>query len=220
MLGWLSRFFGKENKKISEEEFEDDGPIHPKEPIPEFKYHPHPLDTITFEQKEPTTCMCCNRFTQVYYEFPFESSLISDDDDFVICPNCIKNGEASKRYQGKFQNPDLCEKVSDPEKLDELCHRTPGYYAPEKAYWLAHCDDFCALVALIDDWCEIEEKGIEKEIEIDWVVNDNYEIKDIETLKEQLNYENDEPLYGYLFRCLHCGKHRLYVDFDNSDDED
>jgi len=219
MAGWLSRLFGKEKNKISEEDFGHDDPIHPKEPIPEFKYHPHPLDTITFEQEELVTCMCCSRLTQVYYEYPFESSLVSDDDDFILCPNCIKNGEASKKFQGKFQIPDFCEKVSDPEKLDELCHRTPGYYAPEKAYWLAHCDDFCALVALIDDWSEIEDRGIEEEIEADWVVNSDYKIEGIETIKDELNFDNENSFYGYLFCCLHCGKHRLYVDFDNADSD-
>jgi len=186
-----------------------------------FKYHPHPLNTDTFEQEESVICKCCNRPTLVYYEYPFESSLSSvDDDDFFLCPHCIKNGEASKKFQGKFQNPDFCEKVSDPEKLDELCHRTPGYYAPEQAYWLAHCDDFCALIDTIDDWSQIEERGIEEEIEDDWVVNADYKIEGIEALEEQLHYDNDGTLQGYLFRCLHCGKHRLYVDFDTCDGDE
>jgi len=215
MLGWLSRFFGKEDKETAEEV----GPIHPKEPIPHFKYHPHPLDTCTFEQDKPVICACCKRSTQVYYYYPFESPLFTDDDDLNLCPDCIKNGEASRKFQGKFHDPEFCEKVSDQEKLDELCHRTPGYYSPEKAYWLAHCNDFCALIALIDDWSEIEEKGIENEIENDWVVNSDYEIEGLEALKDQLDYDHGEPLHGYLFRCLHCGKHRLYVDFDNGDSD-
>jgi uncharacterized protein CbrC (UPF0167 family) len=215
MLRWLSSFFGRND---SEEDYDDDEFIQPKQDIPEFKYHPYPLKTLTFEQEDSVTCKCCNMPTLVYYTYPFESSLDSVDyDDFFICPTCIIDGKASEKFQGKFQEPEYCEPVSSPEKLDELCHRTPGYYAPEKAYWLAHCDDFCALVDLIDDWCEIEEKGIEREIEEDWVINDNYDITDIAVIKEHLNFDNGGAFNGYLFRCLHCGKHRLYVDCDTTD---
>jgi len=214
MAGWLSRLFGRGDSEY----LEHDGPIQPKEPIPAFKYHPHPLDTDAFEQDKSVMCRSCNRPTRVYYSYPFESPMVSDDDDeFSICAWCIRNGDAARRFQGKFQDPDFCEKVSDPEKLDELCHRTPGYYAPEQAYWLAHCDDFCALIEEIFDWSELEEKGIVAEIESDWVINEDYDISDLAVIKEHLNYDNDGAFQGYLFRCLHCGKHRLYVDCDSED---
>ena len=29
--------------------------------------------------------------------------------------------------------------VDDPEKLDELIHRTPGYSGWQQEYWRAHC---------------------------------------------------------------------------------
>ena len=34
--------------------------------------------------------------------------------------------------------------VDDPEKLDELIHRTPGYSGWQQEYWRAHCGDYCA----------------------------------------------------------------------------
>ena len=212
MAAWLSKLFGK---NPSEKETWDDGPIQPKEPIPFFKYHPHPMDTLAFEQERSIICHSCNRPTQVYYEYPFDSPMISDEDDFYFCAYCIKNGDAAKKFQGRFQDPEFCEEVSDPEKLDELCHRTPGYYAPEQTYWLAHCDDFCALIDTIDDWSEIEERGIEREIAMDWLINDDDDTTDLSTIKKHLHYQNGGAFQGYLFRCLHCGKHRLYVDCDS-----
>ena len=209
MMSWLSRFRGRE--QVEQEE----GPIEPKEPIPAFPYHPHPLDTGSFEQDKSVVCRCCSRPTQVYYYYPFESPMISDEDvTFFLCPHCIKNGEASRRFHGHFQDPEFCEQVEDREKLEELCYRTPGYYAPEEPYWLAHCNDFCALIDTVDDWSELEERGIEAEVDADWVVNSDYDVTDIKVIKEHLNYDNDGAFQGFLFRCLHCGKHRLYVDLD------
>ena len=209
MFNWLDNLFKKDN---TGEDLEES--LEPLEPIPDFKYHPFPLETGAFEQDGKTViCHCCGRTTRVYYEYPFDTDLIPDDDfDIYFCADCIKNGEASKKFRGVFQNPNFCEKVADKTKLEELCKRTPGYYAPRQAYWLAHCDDFCALVEDIFAWSELAEKGLESEVEEDWVANADLDINDINLIKKRLRYSG--KYFGYLFRCLHCGKYRLYVDSD------
>lgn len=46
------------------------------------------------------------------------------------------------------------------------------------------------------------------------VMND-YQLKYIELKKEYEKSDgNAESVQGYLFRCLHCGKHLLWVDCD------
>ena len=48
-------------------------------------------------------------------------------------------------YNGSFQDDcSLDDGVDDPEKLDELIHRTPGYSGWQQEYWRAHCGDYCA----------------------------------------------------------------------------
>ncbi|WP_458787851.1 CbrC family protein, partial [Vallitalea sediminicola] len=63
-----------------------------------------------------------------------------------ICPWCIKNGKASEKYDGMFQDDQSCDKVNKEEYLDELVHRTPGYCGWQQEYWLSHCGDFCAFI--------------------------------------------------------------------------
>lgn len=40
-------------------------------PLPQFKYHPKPLETGAFEQDKTVECDCCEQQTSVYYSAPF-----------------------------------------------------------------------------------------------------------------------------------------------------
>lgn len=40
-------------------------------PLPQFKYHPKPLETGAFEQDKTVECDCCEQQTSVYYWVPF-----------------------------------------------------------------------------------------------------------------------------------------------------
>ena len=112
-------------------------------------------------------------------------------------------------HSGEFQDADNVGKVSDSDKLDELLHRTPGYIGWQQEYWCAHCDDFCAFIGYVG-WDDLIRSGIDKEIE------ETYDQDicgfDLTDVKEYM--QNDGSMQGYLFRCLHCGKHLLYVDCD------
>ena len=115
-----------------------------KNNLPIFKYHPDPLATGIFsELEEPAVCPCCGEETSVIYEGPFYS--VEEVEN--LCPACIANGAAAKKFDGEFQDSDSTDEVDDPAKLDELVHRTPGYYGWQQEYWRAHCDDFCAFWA-------------------------------------------------------------------------
>ncbi|MBR6046061.1 MAG: CbrC family protein [Ruminococcus sp.] len=174
--------------------------------IPTFRYHPDPIGTGAFIQGEARKCDCCGTSTEVWYENPFYTAA---DGVECICPECIASGRAAAQFGGEFQDAASTDSVSDPARLDELVHRTPGYCGWQQEYWLAHCDDFCAFVGYVG-WDEIKEMGIEKEIE------ETYD-QDIcgfglEDIKENLT--NNGGMQGYLFRCLHCGRHLLYADCD------
>ncbi|MBR6100926.1 MAG: CbrC family protein [Ruminococcus sp.] len=174
--------------------------------IPTFKYHPDPIGTGAFIQGEPQECSCCGKATGIWYENPFYTA---EDSVDCICPECIAGGRAAEKFDGEFQGAANTDDVSDPAKLDELVHRTPGYCGWQQEYWLAHCDDFCAFVGYVG-WDEIVKMGLDKEIE------ETYDQDvcgfDFEDIKE--NLMNDGSMQGYLFRCLHCGKHFLYADCD------
>ena len=91
--------------------------------LPFFKYHPDPLETGSFEEGEEKICPCCGNKSKVYYSsFPYCSENVE-----YICPTCISNGEAARKFDAEFvQNAEWHGEL-DMEKNDELFHRTPGY---------------------------------------------------------------------------------------------
>ncbi|MBQ3937125.1 MAG: CbrC family protein [Ruminococcus sp.] len=173
--------------------------------IPEFKYHPDPLGTGAFQQGEARRCDCCGKQTEIWYEQPF----YCEQDVECLCPQCIADGSAAERFGGEFQDSASVGEVSDDAKLDELIHRTPGYIGWQQEYWYAHCDDFCEFVGYVG-WKELAEMGIDGEIEQSYDKDIN--MFDLEDVKNDM--ADGGGMQGYLFRCLHCGRHFLYVDCD------
>ena len=126
-----------------------------------------------------------------------------------LCPWCIADGSAAAKFNGEFQDCASIDHVSDPEKVKELTERTPGYHGWQQEYWMAHCDDFCAFMGYVG-WKEIEEMGLAQEIEETYRQDlCGFEFADIRQYMVQ-----GGSMQGYLFRCLHCGKHFLYADCD------
>ena len=146
------------------------------------------------------------RLPNIWYSEPFYTAKGGIE---CLCPNCIANGMAASKFDGEFQNPESTDRVSNPDKLDELIHRTPGYCGWQQEYWIAHCDDYCAFVGYVG-WKELVDMGIDGEIEKNY--NQNLNGFDIKDVKECMY--NEGGMQGYLFRCLHCGEHFLYVDCD------
>lgn len=173
--------------------------------IPQFKYHPEPLKTGAFQQGEPHTCDCCGKETDIWYEGPFYSA----EDVEYLCPDCIASGAAAEQFDGAFQDCESVDEVSDPDKLTELICRTPGYHGWQQEYWRAHCDDYCAFVGYVG-WQDLVDMGIDKEIEEDYdQALLGFALADV---KECM--VDGGSMQGYLFRCLHCGRHLLWVDCD------
>ena len=91
--------------------------------LPAFRYHPDPLDTGAFKESgEGVVCDCCGKITRLFYTAPF----FSVEDIDYLCPECIADGKAARKYDGSFHDDySVDDGVDDPERLDELIHRTP-----------------------------------------------------------------------------------------------
>lgn len=172
--------------------------------IPNFKYHPNPLATRAFvESKEGVICECCGHKTHIYYEGPFYSVESLEQ----ICPQCIASGEAARKHNGSFQcDYNIDDGVNDSKKIDELIHRTPGYSGWQQEYWRAHCGDFCAYLGYVGAR-ELDALGVMDEVLDDQLWDDDQKTM----IKNSVNYGH---VQCYLFRCLHCGKHLIWMDFD------
>ncbi len=165
---------------------------------PIFKYHPklYESDVVTFEKG---TCQCCGRETDAYI-----SSMYCIADIDCLCLECVASGRAAEKFDGGFVQ--YAEPVSDPEKQDELFHRTPGYISWQGEYWLSCCDDYCAFLGDVGTE-ELEEMGIVDEVFADFNARIGEEF-DREDLSE------NGVMAGYLFQCLHCKKYHLWADAD------
>jgi Uncharacterized protein conserved in bacteria len=187
------------------------GSINNKE-LPFFKYHPNPLETGAFESDQEVICDCCGKETSIYYTSPFYSA----DDIECLCAWCISSGKAAKKFDGEFQDYASIEGVTpncSPTKfkksaLIELTTKTPGYRGWQQERWLSHCDDLCAFVGYVG-WREIEEK-VDRFVDLEKdCLEFGLKMEDLPTC-----LQNGGSCQGYLFQCLHCGKYRLYFDFD------
>ena len=95
--------------------------------------------------------------------------------------------------------------VDDPEKLDELIHRTPGYSGWQQEYWRA-----TAATTALPGPCGCQRTaglGVLEEVLDDPMWDDEQK----EMIRESVNGGH---LQCYLFQCLHCGKHLVWMDFD------
>ena len=174
--------------------------------FPKFRYHPDPIGTGAFKKADkPQICECCGQKTGYVYESPFYST----EDVECLCPWCIADGSAAKKFDGEFQDAYSCEEIDDVSKLDELIHRTPGYCGWQQEVWLAHCNDYCAFVGYVG-MAELEKMGLSDKLED--IYRKDEAMFDIGDIRECMT--NGGSMQGYLFRCLHCGKYQLYADCD------
>lgn len=187
--------------------------------LPTFKYHPQPMETGAFKQDKTVTCDCCEQPTPVYYTNPFYSI----DDIDHLCPWCIADGKAAEKYAGSFQDDASIEGVEaqydekgdyegallpcSEDALREVTERTPGYCGWQQEHWLAHCGDLCAFIGYVG-WNEIKDR-----LDTFAHLAEDCEAFGLpyEDLPKYLYNEGD--CQGYLFRCLKCGKLRLWADF-------
>ncbi len=187
--------------------------------LPVFKYHPDPLGTGAFSADKTVKCDCCQQSTDIYYESPFYS--VADID--VLCPWCIADGSASRKFEGEFQDSASVEGIdceydddgefshtTNPypdEMLDELVKRTPGYRGWQQEVWLAHCNEPCEFIGYVC-WDDIKDR-------LDEFVSLEDDIQEYGFSVEELSglLHKDSDAQGYLFRCLHCKKLRLHFDF-------
>lgn len=166
--------------------------------FPYFKYNPDPFKLGVVAERE-IICSVCNGNCN----FVYTGSFYSIEKPNSICINCVFDGSASKKFNAEFISD--YEIISNKKAFDELLHKTPSYSSWQGQYWLSHCNDYCAIIDYVK-WKDIEH--LEEELSVDLEnLSQEYGV-DIETFKDYL----DGGIDGYLFKCIHCGIHRLHAD--------
>ena len=180
--------------------------------LPAFKYSPNAYNINVFK-KEKGTCSICHEERDIRYT----GSFYSLETPAYICPWCIQNGAAGTQYDGEFNdyagidgvsaNPaETRENGLTREMLVEVSQKTPGYISWQQEVWLSHCNEPCAFIGYADSQTIAP---LLDELKDDIENNIGFEPEYIRN-----NLTTNGSLVGYLFQCLHCGKHRLHADSD------
>ena len=175
--------------------------------LPKFRLSPNAYALDLFVA-ESGICSCCGQQRELKYNSSFYSRQGLD----YLCPWCIADGSAAKRFEGEFNDYLGIEGVScDPDEADsivmdkdlllEVCERTPSYHSWQQGQWLVHCDQPCAFMGYTD-YAEIQ--SLQTELAAD--------IADMPERYLQAINKTGVPVGGYLFRCVRCGAHRLHTD--------
>lgn len=170
--------------------------------LPHFIYHPDPLSTGAFVEGEAKLCPSCGKESNIYYNLmPYCIDNIKN-----LCPFCIANGLAAKKFDAEFVQDAEGQGELVPEKDQLLFCQTPGYSSWQGENWLSCCQDYCAYLGTVGTK-ELKEMGIAEQVLADYEERGEYQ--DIEEYLVK-----DGSLCGYLFRCLHCQKYQIGVDAD------
>src|SRR5262249_1999830 len=127
------------------------GPFDAHMLLPAFKYHPDPIATGSIEAKN-INCVCCEQDREYVYTGPVYAEADLNDK---LCPWCIENGLAHKKYGAEFTDrasiggyDNSAGKMVSQEIMYEIAYRTPGFIGWQQSQWLAHCGDGCKFLGL------------------------------------------------------------------------
>ena len=172
--------------------------------LPNFKYNPNPLETKCIEESDKTCQVCNNK--RGYIATSMMSCL---EDIYDVCPWCIADGSASKKYDGEFvidiENPEnLTDRV-----IEEISCKTVSFPSYQELIWLTHCNDGCEFLGHV----KIQDFKLISEEEVNRLIKEKiFTEKDI---RDFLNSEDTRELsYLLKFRCIHCGELKFWVDYD------
>lgn len=170
--------------------------------LPKFKYHLNPIKSGVIA-KEKTLCPVCKELK----DYRYECKPYGNIDLEGVCPWCIANGRAAEDYDVEFNDYYGYSNEVNEAQIEELIRRTPTYISWQTEHWMTHCHDFCAFVEYVG-WGEIE--YLYDELKED--INEVCEEMQISLEEFKMSLFNNGDFQGYLFSCVHCGKHRLHID--------
>lgn len=170
--------------------------------LPTFFYNPNAY-ALGLIEAQSITCQCCGQVRSHVYR----GRLYSRAEVRALCPWCIADGSAVEKFAGSFVSIFESELEGSPSisqaSIEEVSCRTPGYLAWQDDVWLGHCGEACIFVGYVGSK---ELRPIWEEVQPDVLASGWDEV----TIREEMIKDGD--LTGYLFKCQHCGRHRLHVD--------
>ncbi|MCR9504342.1 CbrC family protein, partial [Vibrio alginolyticus] len=150
-------------------------------------------------------CECCG----VSRGYRATSTIYSEHDIETICPWCISDGSAAKKFDGEFADPHPLMKARlDKSVVKEVCERTPSYISWQQEVWLSHCGDACEFHGDAEKSDLLQVKDAELEV----LLNDQL-IGINEWHQIVTYYEKGGNPAIYKFKCRSCGIFTYSLDF-------
>ncbi len=172
--------------------------------LPKFIYHPDPISTGAIKESD-AICDCCKKARG----FVYTSSLYSPEEIEAICPWCIADGSAAKKFDGMFcDDYPLVEAGIPMDIIDEVIHRTPGFNSWQQEVWLTCCNDACAFHGDISKK-ELKEMTLDsfRAVFQDNRINESF----LEEFKENYVPGGSPAIYKWI--CCKCEKIQYYADY-------
>jgi uncharacterized protein CbrC (UPF0167 family) len=176
--------------------------------LPEFRYHPDPLDTGSIEVDGAARCLACGQVRGHIYTGSVYAE--GEDRERCLCPWCIADGSAARKFGATFTDTGEIEDIPDLVR-QEIETRTPGFIAWQQEQWLACCGDGAAFLGSAG-FAELNGRFRDAMPAVRAFVAEQYgsDGDDLEEAVESLSKE-DMPT-AYIFRCLHCHRYLASVD--------
>jgi hypothetical protein len=175
--------------------------------LPSFRYHPDPLASGSIVASDKK-CRCCKKARGYIYVGPVYAE---DDLEDAICPWCIADGSANKKFDATFFDAEaVADEVPD-AAMDEICERTPGYIAWQEGHWPACCGDAVRFVTPAG-YAELNAQLREWQGSVLNHIIYNMEISGGAATRLLQSLHRDKGPTAYLFTCLTCGRHQVHVD--------
>lgn len=179
------------------------------EGLPSFRYHPDPLKTGSIVEAPDTPCLACNRLRGYIYTGPAHSEKNFNLTN-AVCPWCIADGSAAKRFGAIFNDTGATEGLAEGIR-DQIEKQTPGFDAWQQEQWLACCSDGASFLGVVGA------AELKREFPTAIPVVSKYLRSEFDVSKEEAEemldtLSKDDQPSAYLFRCLHCHKFLVYAD--------
>ena len=176
-------------------------------PFPEFAYHAGPRSTGVVVESD-ARCRACGIARGYIYTGPVYAA---DELDDALCPWCIADGSAAKKFDAEFTDAGVGVPDDVPgEIVETIARRTPGFSAWQEERWLYHCGDGAVFLGAVGR-DELEEYPEALDALRQERVESGRPADEVEEYIAAL--ETDGDATAYLFRCRHCGRHLAYSDF-------
>lgn len=173
-------------------------------PLPVFRYYPDPLadGSITMETE---ICECCEMLTPYICTTLIYSAQTVD----FICPWCVADGSAAKKFNGGFQSLQNVPETVPNDIVEIVDTRTPGYSTWQGNNWLFTATDAMIFVGEVDGNALLKTKDTQR-IDACLAAVDGWYGDDAEEVLSTV--VKGGQLAIYLFQDPETGRFEAYMD--------